>query len=115
MILFCIQFFCKCGYRTARLEVAYSLFQIIVAPFGKVRFRDFFLADVLTSIPTSLNDFCIIVYFLQSGDFVNSLKPNSSQIKTLQISNLIVSFIPFWFRFAQCLHKLIENPQKNYM
>jgi hypothetical protein len=69
MIFFCLQFFCKCGYRTARLEVAYSLFQIVVAPFGKVRFRDFFLADIITSIPPSIQDLILLIYYFSSDGF----------------------------------------------
>jgi hypothetical protein len=40
----------NCFHRVARKELAYTIWQILIAPFGKVRFRDFFFADVLTSI-----------------------------------------------------------------
>ena len=42
--------------KTARKELGYTLLQIFMAPFGKVRFRDFFFTDVLTSIGHPLAD-----------------------------------------------------------
>ena len=37
---------------------------MLIAPFGSVRFRDFFFADVVTSIGSSLTDLgFLIVYF----------------------------------------------------
>ena len=42
----------------------YSLYNIAIAPFGLVRFRDFFLADVLTSMGHPLADFGVtMTYF----------------------------------------------------
>ena len=40
----------KCMYGQARIELAYTIYNILISPFGKVRFKDFFFADVLTSI-----------------------------------------------------------------
>ena len=50
MILYCLQPFFQCGYRTARLELGHTLLQIFISPFGTVRFKDFFFADVITSM-----------------------------------------------------------------
>jgi hypothetical protein len=41
-------------YASTRLQILYTLGQIVVAPFGLVRFRHFFLADVITSITTPI-------------------------------------------------------------
>jgi hypothetical protein len=41
-------------YSSTRLEILIALGHILVSPFGLVRFRHFFLADVLTSIITPL-------------------------------------------------------------
>lgn len=30
-------------------------------------------------------------------------------------ASTVVSILPFWFRFAQCLHKLHADPKKNYL
>lgn len=38
--------------------------EICKAPFGKVRFRDFFFADILTSIVPTLTDLGIVIYVI---------------------------------------------------
>jgi hypothetical protein len=43
-------------HKVARKELGYTIIQILIAPFGEVRFRDFFFADVLTSIGKPLGD-----------------------------------------------------------
>ena len=48
-------------FRRDRLSLAKTLGHIIISPFGLVRFRHFFLADVLTSIITPLQ-FNMIFY-----------------------------------------------------
>lgn len=39
-----------CFYFRGRVQLAKTLWNILIAPFGKVRFRHFFLADVITSM-----------------------------------------------------------------
>ena len=46
--------------RAFRYELIYSLIQNIIAPFGLVRFKEFFLGDILTSMVRPLID----VYFI---------------------------------------------------
>jgi hypothetical protein len=70
LILFFLIMCCNpfdCFYKTARKELAWTILQILIAPFGTVRFRDFFFADVLTSMTTPLKDMGFIVLHL--GDF----------------------------------------------
>jgi hypothetical protein len=38
--------------------------EICKAPVGKVRFRDFFFADILTSIVPTLTDLGIVIYVI---------------------------------------------------
>jgi hypothetical protein len=42
-----------------------QLGQILIAPFGRVRFRDFFLADILTSLPSVIAG-TIILYLIST-------------------------------------------------
>lgn len=44
-----------------------SLMHTFIAPFGKVRFRDFFLADVITSMGTPLADLGLITLILRDS------------------------------------------------
>jgi hypothetical protein len=64
-ILLCIHPF-RFLFRQARWELAKSLGEIVISPFGLVRFRHFFLADVLTStiIPIQMS---MIIYCYFAG------------------------------------------------
>lgn len=69
-VLLCFNPF-HCCYQRGRKAAGNSLIQILLSPFGLVRFRHFFLADVLTSIITPL---CMLgtiecFYFGQNQDW----------------------------------------------
>jgi len=67
-IIMCLNPF-NCFHRMARKELGYTILQILIAPFGSVRFRDFFFADVLTSIGKPLGDMGFIaVHFIPHID-----------------------------------------------
>jgi len=78
----------------------------LIAPFGTVRFRDFFFADVITSLTTPLKDIGFIALHL--GD-VEREKAKSNYLSTYLI---IISFAPFWWRFWQCIHKAYKSGNK---
>ncbi len=48
-IAICIQPF-RIFYRRGRYQLLLTLWNIVISPFGLVRFRHFFLADILTSL-----------------------------------------------------------------
>ena len=48
------------GHKKFRYELLYSLYNTLVAPFGYVRFKDFFLGDILTSLVKPLVDMMFI-------------------------------------------------------
>lgn len=54
-VLICIQPF-KIFYRRGRLSLLITLWNILISPFGQVKFRHFFLADILTSMTQPLRD-----------------------------------------------------------
>lgn len=56
-------------YRVTRIEIIKVLGHILIAPFGPVKFRDFFLADVITSAKLMLSDATLMVCFYSSGEF----------------------------------------------
>ena len=97
-----------CFYRQARKELAWALLQVLFAPFGTVRFRDFFLADVITSMTTPLKDMGFIVLHLGTIDG----RRDKFQKEYLGGYLAVISFAPFWWRFWQCLHKAYKS--KNY-
>lgn len=112
--LFCFQPCFKCGYRTARMELLISLFEIAKSPFGRVRFRDFFLADVLTSMGVAFNDFGYMIYYFFSPDFYDRKRPENDNNK-IKVYLIIVSILPFWFRFWQCIRKFYNSEMKIHL
>lgn len=120
MLFYCVQPCFKCGYRTARYQLLLTFLEIFKAPFGRVRFRDFFFADVLTSVGTTLQDFGIAVYYITSQNFKNYdpdhyQPPDISHSLTLGIFLIWCGFCPYWFRFGQCLNKYYYSGVKAHL
>lgn len=84
-------------YRTFRLELLYSLWLTVISPFGEVRFKDFFLGDVLTSAVKPLVDIAFISCYFTTDQWKN---PASESICTTDNWTVaIITFLPFHFRF----------------
>jgi hypothetical protein len=96
----------RCGYRTARKQLAVTIWQIIISPFGLVRFRDFFFADIITSMGEPLKDFWTILYLLTSLQDYQKNSISDKVKESTAIFFVIVAILPFWWRFWQCLNKL---------
>lgn len=98
----------RCCYRSIRFELLRTLAHIVIAPFGKVEFRHFFMADILTSLVKPLVDirYCFC-YFILTSCWLRDADNGcfSSENRSLQITDLIITMLPYWFRFAQCLNK----------
>jgi len=90
------------------------LLNIMIAPFGRVQFRDFFLADILTSLVDPLADVAYAVCFTVTGQFLHSdYTGNCATIRTYYLA-IIIWVIPIWFRFAQCLKKYYLLEQRTF-
>jgi len=59
------------NYLKSRIELGRTLLHIIASPFGKVKFKHFFLADILTSMTYTLKDMGSIVCFFVTGAWLN--------------------------------------------
>jgi hypothetical protein len=68
-LVICCQPVFGCFYRTARKELMKTLVEILKAPFGTVRFRDFFLADILTSMSVPLTDIGLTVAYFDKDNW----------------------------------------------
>lgn len=90
-------------YREFRYELLYSLYQNVIAPFGYVRFKDFFLGDILTSMTRPLIDIYFIVCFISKGQWHYDRPIIDCRASTSVI--LVVSLIPFHIRFWQCINR----------
>lgn len=83
------------------------MWHIIISPFGLVRFRHFFLADVLTSIVTPLCMLGIIECFY-FGPGPNGEGPDwkipakvdlPKECRPANAYYIAMTFIPYWLRF----------------
>ena len=86
-------------YRSARWEIGVVMWNTFFAPFTVVRFRDFFFADVVTSMGVTLSDMGYSVYFVTHKESYQKDAPADFQVPSLKTWLIIASFLPFWFRF----------------
>jgi len=101
--------FAPFNYWTSRYCLLESLYNVFISPFGRVRFRDMFVADTLTSMPKPLTDFFLAAAFYLSGTWMADENAQSSN-HTLSIS-IVVPFLcllPLWCRAWQCLRKAYD-------
>mmetsp|Transcript_12399 Transcript_12399/g.9014 ORF Transcript_12399/g.9014 Transcript_12399/m.9014 type:complete len:149 (+) Transcript_12399:688-1134(+) len=75
----------------------------------EVRFRHFFLADVLTSFGTPLKDLSYMSCFFFASYWKDSSEATCAYLTGL---NYFLSYLPYWFRFAQCLRKYRDSQVK---
>lgn len=90
-------------YRVARFEIIKVLGHILISPYGLVKFRDFFLADVITSARLMLSDSTSMVCFYTSKEFLIETDPVTCSWQPNL--NYVWAIIPYWWRFWQCLHR----------
>jgi hypothetical protein len=98
-------------YRETRIGMLFSLWNILISPVGRLYFRDFFLADILTSLPSALVDVAYSACFFATSQFlakgeggVHTYSGQCNQYNTLYFATLF-AFLPYWWRFMQCLNK----------
>ncbi|XP_053360302.1 xenotropic and polytropic retrovirus receptor 1a [Clarias gariepinus] len=111
MFLFLINPF-KMAYYKSRFWLLKLLFRVFTAPFHRVEFADFWLADQLNSLVFVLMDLEYLVCFysveLQWGNVDGLLPENLDDRKCNNYSyglRAIIQCLPAWFRFVQCLRR----------
>ena len=62
----------NCFFRKGRKELARTIGHVIISPFGKVRFRHFFLADVITSLTSPIQHVLTIECYYQKKHFIDA-------------------------------------------
>jgi hypothetical protein len=94
-----------------QLQARYRFCKVVLrnasAPFLAVRFEDFFLGDQITSHSRTLVDIVYIFVFYFSGAR-ESGAPLSAFPKAVKV---ICSFLPLWWRFAQCFRRYADQGQ----
>jgi EXS family len=74
----CIQPF-HCLFKRGRVALGQTLWNILISPFGLVRFRHFFLADIITSFVQPLKDLGYMGCFFTQGGWMDSVAPTLDQ------------------------------------
>lgn len=93
----------------ARFWLLKRLGRIFAAPFFYVTFADFWLADQLNSLVPVLQDFqYLICFYAYNVQWTESNDVNKCVNRTHGVRP-IVSCLPAWFRFAQCLRRYRDS------
>ena len=100
----------NCFQKKGRKQLARTLGHIFISPFGKVRFRHFFLADVITSLTSPLQHVLIIECYYQNKHFIDagSVKLDDE----CPVANgffWAMAFLPYWWRMMQCFRKYYDS------
>ncbi len=103
----------NCLYKKFRMEFLYSLLQNLISPFGYVRFKDFFLGDIMTSMVKPLIDMYFIQCFITSGAWKDPMITDTCLPSNDAV--LFVSYLPFHIRFFQCINRYYYTRQFNHI
>ncbi|XP_067391318.1 solute carrier family 53 member 1 [Emydura macquarii macquarii] len=101
----------KTFYYKSRFWLLKLLFRVFTAPFHKVGFADFWLADQLNSLAVILMDLeymiCFYSFELQWDNSAGLLADTGSEICNSYSYGVraVVQCIPAWLRFIQCLRR----------
>jgi len=93
--------------RPARMEILRVLFDVAFSPFRPVYFRNFFMADVITSSKILLSDSCAMICFYTSGEYTSHMPLTCSWVGN---ANYIWGILPYWWRFWQCIRRCVDDP-----
>uniref|UniRef100_A0A8C4D855 Xenotropic and polytropic retrovirus receptor 1 n=1 Tax=Dicentrarchus labrax TaxID=13489 RepID=A0A8C4D855_DICLA len=104
--LFLINPFKTCYYKS-RFWLLKLLFRVVTAPFHRVGFADFWLADQLNSLVVVLMD---LEYMICFYSFELDWKKHDGLISNVCNSysygvRAVIQCLPAWFRFIQCLRR----------
>ncbi|XP_063369071.1 solute carrier family 53 member 1 [Cydia amplana] len=92
--------------------------RILAAPFMPVLFADFWLADQWNSFVVAFLDFhYLVAFYVAGGDWfkVNDIASSATPLNAFEstkwfiITRALVSIVPAWTRFAQCLRRYRDS------
>ncbi|KAI3910190.1 hypothetical protein MKW92_026726 [Papaver armeniacum] len=95
-------------YRSGRFFFIKSIWHCICAPFYKVTYIDFFLADQLTSQVQAFRSLEFYICYYAWGDF-RKRHNNCRQSAIYNSFYFIVAVLPHWSRLLQCLRRWVEE------
>eukprot|EP01084_Bolivina_argentea_P291837 501619_1 len=98
-----------------------SFWRIVRAPFTKVHFVDFFIADQWCSLFTVVVDLTFSMCFFATGEFrvqktlVEYKADSICAGKNVKMWIKLLRFIPYWLRFAQCIKRFYDTSSKSHL
>lgn len=100
----------ECYSKCDLFFIIFTKGRIACAPFFKVVFADFWLADQFNSLVSLFVDYShIICYYTTPFDWYYAKEPTTCYIK--QRYTALIRVLPAWFRFAQCLRRYHDDPE----
>ena len=75
------------------------MWNIVISPFGMVKFKHFFFADILTSLVNPLKDVGFMSCYFVEGLWKDSTTPKAGNCPGLTNYGYSIAFLPYWFRF----------------
>jgi hypothetical protein len=97
---------------SARLWFLRTLFNIVVSPFSQVRFKDFWLADQLTSMSEFLFE-VQFVFCIYPANFVSPVKAFCDKAQVIGVP--VFNAWPFYARMMQCFRRYYDDRQKSHL
>eukprot|EP01027_Heterolobosea_sp_BB2_P013018 GEZU01018818.1.p1 GENE.GEZU01018818.1~~GEZU01018818.1.p1 ORF type:complete len:861 (-),score=209.00 GEZU01018818.1:106-2688(-) len=95
-------------FGSQRFWIWQVLFRIAVAPFKRVKFKDFFVADQLTSLGDFLFNIQYVFCLINSdSSFFTQVIQLCESTKVLGIP--LLNMLPHWSRFWQCIRRFVDT------
>lgn len=96
-----------------------SIWQVITAPMTSPTFYHGYVGDIFTSMVKVFQDLAWTVFFVASGDWLISedspLSTRHTWSKKIWYSKILIpilTLLPLWFRFNQCLRRYADTGQR---
>eukprot|EP01028_Stygiella_incarcerata_P014646 TRINITY_DN9936_c0_g1_i1.p1 TRINITY_DN9936_c0_g1~~TRINITY_DN9936_c0_g1_i1.p1 ORF type:complete len:715 (-),score=145.34 TRINITY_DN9936_c0_g1_i1:58-2202(-) len=89
------------------------LLNLIITPFGRLGFLEFFAADQLTSMVVSLKDFQFLLCFFVTNNWEHPNDPVCHKVNV--VGGPILAGLPYFWRALQCFRKYQETAQKLHL
>lgn len=100
------------SYWPSRRAYLETLYQVVISPWGRLRFRDIFLANWLTSMPRIGVDVYAASFIYLTAFFLDG-KTRAARCNDigLFVAPLLCA-LPLWFRIAQSFRKMSEDERQ---
>ena len=92
----------------SRRVLVWTVFNVVIAPFGKLGLREFFVGDIITSLIKPMGDMVYSVCFIGSLRIFRQDLDEGPICDAISFYMLpLVSFFPFFWRMMQCLRRAV--------